>query len=232
MAWPFKKAEEPPVPNEPEKKVESTETKSNEKSVAEIISESLQPFAQRFDKLQQDIDALKTPPKPEPRREPAERISVLDDEDGAFNQRMTPILQSQLELEARINMKDVKQEYVDAGFGAIWAQNEKEINDVLNGTSLVQPDGQGGVKKLRGDAQYIRNVADMIIGRAARAGGVRFDGSKKTFFLEGANGNENAGGSRAAETEGLTAKQVKLAQRLGIPLDKFKTTVGKLEFVS
>ena len=217
-----------PTNTNPEKQPE----KSNEKSVAEIISESLQPFAQRFDKLQQDIDLLKTPKEPEKPRIPAERISVLDDEDAAFNQRMTPILQSQLELEARINVRDIKQEYVDAGFGAIWAQHEKDINDVLNGTALVQPDGQGGFKKLRGDAQYIRNVADMIIGRAARAGGVKFDGSKKTFFLEGANGNENAGGSRAAETEGLTAKQVKLAQRLGIPLDKFKTTVNKLEFVS
>ena len=218
------------MPPEPEKKVEVTPEKSNEKSVAEIISESLAPFAQRFDKLQQDIDEIRKPPAR--KVEPTERISVLDDEDAAFNQRMTPILQSQLELEARINVRDVKQEYIDAGFGAIWSQNEAEITKTLEGTALVQADGQGGVKKLRGDAQYIRNVADMIIGRAARAGGVRFDGTKKTFFLEGANGNENAGGSRGAETEGLTAKQVKLANRLGIPLDKFKQTVGKLEFVS
>jgi hypothetical protein len=230
MAWPFKKAEEPPMSTEPEKKVETP--KSNEKSVAEIISESLQPFAQRFDKLQQDIDDLRKPKEVVKPREPQERISVLDDEDAAFNQRMTPILQSQLELEARINVRDVKQEYIDAGFGAIWATNEKQINDTIDGTALVQPDGQGGFKKLRGDAQYIRNVADMIIGRAAKAGGVRFDGQKKTFFLEGANGGDNAGGSHAAETEGLTAKQVKLAQRMGIPLDKMKKTVAGLEFVS
>jgi len=217
---------------EPEKKLEVTPEKSNEKSVAEIISESLAPFAQRFDKLQQDIDDIKKPKEPVRKVEPTERISVLDDEDAAFNQRMTPILQSQLELEARINVRDVKQEYVDAGFGSIWIQNESEITKVLEGTSLVQADGNGGGKKLRGDSQYIRNVADMIIGRAARAGGVKFDGTKKTFFLEGANGNESAGGSKGAETEGLTAKQVKLAQRLGIPLDKMKTTVSKLEFVS
>ena len=216
-----------PDPINPEK----TPEKLNEKSVAEIISESLAPFAQRFDKLQQDIDVLKTPPAPV-RTVNAEKISVLDDEDAAFTQRMTPILQTTLEIEAREVMRDVKQEYIDAGFGAIWSQNETEIRNTLNGTALVQPDGQGGAKKLRGDAQYVRNVADMIIGRAARAGGVRFDGSKKTFFLEGANGNEGTGGSKGAETEGLTAKQVKLAQRLGIPLDKFKTTVGKLEFVS
>ena len=217
---------------DPEKKTEVTPPTSNEKSVAEIISESLAPFAQRFDKLQQDIDAIKTPPAPVRKVEATERISVLDDEDGAFNQRMTPILQTTLEIEARETMRDVKQEYLDAGFGAIWSQNETAIKNTLGGTALVAPDGQGGMKKLRGDAQYVRNVADMIIGRAARAGGVRFDGAKKTFFLEGANGGENAGGSHAAETEGLTAKQVKLAQRLGIPLDKFKATVNKMEFVS
>ncbi len=71
----------------------------------------------------------------------------------------------------------------------------------------------------------------MILGRAARTSGVRFDGTKKTFFLEGANANENAGGSSAKETDGLTAKQVKLAQRLGIPLDKMKVSVSKLDFV-
>jgi hypothetical protein len=231
MAWPFKKAEEPPMSAEtvnPEK----TPEKPNEKSVAEIISESLQPFAQRFDKLQQDIDDLRKPKEVVKPREPQERISVLDDEDAAFNQRMTPILQTQLELETKMSVRDVKQEYIDAGLGAIWSAQEKEINDTINSSPLVQPDGNGGVKKLRSDPQYIRNVADMVIGRAARTAGVRFDGTKKTFFLEGANGGESVGGSRAAETEGLTAKQVKLAQRLGIPLDKFKGTVAKLEFVS
>lgn len=220
-----------PDPKNPE--VMPTETKPNEKSIAEIISESLKPFNesldQRFAAIQQDIEGLK--PKPRPAT-PAEIPSVLDDENAAFNTRMTPIIQSQLELEAKINTRDVKQEYIDAGFGAIWSQNEKEITDVLNSTALVQPDGQGGVKKLRGDAQYIRNVADMIIGRAARNGGVRFDGTKKTFFLEGANGDNGGPGSKPSETEGLTQKQVKLAQRMGIPLDKMKATVSKLDFVS
>lgn len=216
---------------DPEKKPEAPPTTTSEKSVAEIISESLKPLSDGFAALRQDIEALKTKPEP-PRREPTEIPSVLDDENAAFNVRMGPLMQSQLEMEARMNTRDVKQEYIDAGFGAIWQQNEIDINKTLDGTALVQPDGNGGAKKLRGDPQYIRNVADMIIGRAARAGGVRFDGAKKTFFLEGANGGESAGGPSASETDGLTAKQVKLAQRMGIPLDKMKSTVSKLDFVS
>jgi hypothetical protein len=231
MAWPFKqKAEEPQMANEPTNPEKTPDTTST-KSIAEIISESLQPFSAKFDKIQQDIDEIRTP-KPPVRTVSQERVSVLDDEDAAFNQRMTPILQSQLELEARYNRDQVKAEYVEAGFGDFWRENEKRINDKLSTSPLVQPDGNGGVLKLRGDEQYIRNVVNMFMGEAARAGGVKFDGAKKTFFLEGANGGESAAGSRAAETEGLTAKQVKLAQRLGIPMDAMKKTVSKLEFVS
>lgn len=228
MSWPWQKQEETEKPTmEPEKKVEETKP---EKSIAEILSESLSPLREELAATRRDIEALKQPAEVK-RTVAPERISVLDDEDAAFNQRMTPILQSQLELEARVNTKEVKQEYIDAGFGAFWQQNEAEINRTLEGSALVQPDGQGGVKKLRGDAAYIRNVADMIIGRSARSGGVKFDGAKKTFFLEGANG-ESQSPTHAAETEGLTAKQVKLAQRMGIPLDKMKKTVSGLEFVS
>jgi hypothetical protein len=231
MAWPFKqKAEEPQMANEPTNPEKTPDTTST-KSIAEIISESLQPFSAKFDKIQQDIDEIRTP-KPPVRTVSQERVSVLDDEDAAFNQRMTPILQSQLELEARYNRDQVKAEYVEAGFGDFWRENEKRINDKLSTSPLVQPDGNGGVLKLRGDEQYIRNVVNMFMGEAARAGGVKFDGAKKTFFLEGANGGESAAGSRAAETEGLTAKQVKLAQRLGIPMDAMKKSVSKLEFVS
>jgi hypothetical protein len=231
MAWPFKqKAEEPQMANEPtnpEKTPDTTPTKS----IAETLSESLSPLKEEFAAMRRDIEELRTP-KPPVRTVSQERVSVLDDEDAAFNQRMTPILQSQLELEARYNRDQVKAEYVEAGFGDFWRENEKRINDKLSASPLVQPDGNGGVLKLRGDEQYIRNVVNMFMGEAARAGGVKFDGAKKTFFLEGANGGESAAGSRAAETEGLTAKQVKLAQRLGIPMDAMKKTVSKLEFVS
>ena len=231
MAWPFKqKAEEPQMATDVNNPEKTPETKP-EKSIAEMLSESLSPLREELAATRRDIEALKQPVEVK-RTVAAERISVLDDEDAAFNQRMTPILQSQLELEARMNMKEVKQEYMDAGFGAFWQQNEAEINKTLEASALVQPDNNGGFKKLRGDAAYIRNVADMIIGRSARSGGVKFDGAKKTFFLESANGDSGNGTARPSETEGLTAKQVKLAQRLGIPLDKFKATVGKMEFVS
>src|SRR5260221_11578127 len=133
MAWPFNRQTEESKVTDPEKKPEPT---SNEKSVAEMISESLAPFGQRFDKLQQDIDALRAP-KESVRTVSAEKISVLDDEDAAFNQRMGPMLQSQLEMEARMNTREVKQEYVDAGFGDLWRQHEKGIESTLKGAALV-----------------------------------------------------------------------------------------------
>lgn len=232
MAWPFqKKTEEPTVEptkvNDPEKKTEPT--KSNEKSVAEMIAESLKPITEGFATLRQDIESLKVKPKPVSTT-PAERISVLDDEDAAFNQRMTPILQSQLELEARYNRDAVKSEYIDAGFGDFWRENAARINEKLEASPLVQQ-GENGFIKLRGDLQYIRNVVNMFIGEAARQSGMKFDAGKKTFFLESANG-EGGGSGAPKDTDGLTPQQIKAAQKWGIPLDKYKTSQSKLQQVS
>lgn len=229
MAWPqlFPKKtneEEPPV--DPKIEVKPPETPT--KSIAEMIAESLQPVRDEFAQIRQDINALKPTPKA---REPQTITSVLDDEDAAFNQRMTPILQGQLELEAKYIRDQVKSEYMDAGLGDMWRQYEKDINSQLSSTQLVTPDGQGGMKKLRGDEQYIRNTVDMIIGRALRANGIKFDGGNKKFFLEGSNAPNSAAGNSGPKLDGLTEKQAHIANRMGIPLDKFKDTVSKMEFV-
>ena len=38
---------------------------------------------------------------------------------------------------------------------------------------------------------YVENVADMLIGKEAKAKGLKFDGNKQTFFLEDASGGNN-----------------------------------------
>lgn len=227
MAWPFPKKDEPPVDNE--KKVDD---KAKEKSPAELIAESLAPITSAISALSAKVDSMKPAP-PEPKRvEPTEIPSVIDDENGAFNARLTPILQRTLEMEAKMARTEVKAEYIELGFGGLWSQNERDIDATLVATALVTPDGQGGYKAMRGDPQYIRNVADMIIGRAARQGGVKFNDASKTFFLEGADGTMNGGGERKVDTHGLTADQVRVFQRMGVPLDKAKETMSKLKFVS
>lgn len=209
--------------------------KQNEKSPAEMIAESinsaLKPVVDQLGALKQDIDALRAPKPPEKPATPNEIPSVLDDENAAFAQRLTPLYTRQLEFEATIERDRVRHEYEDAGFGDMWRQYQTDIDKQLIATALVQPDGNGGVKPLRGDPQYIRNVADMILGRAARSGGIKFDGANKKFFIEGANA-EVPGGTPKPDLGGLTAKQARIFERMGVPLDKAKDTLSKLEFVS
>src|SRR5258708_10914945 len=70
-----------------------------EKSVADLIAEAVGPMKEHIAKLETDLAEAK---KPRNTSAPADPVSVLDDENAAFNQRLTPILGKQLEIEARI----------------------------------------------------------------------------------------------------------------------------------
>lgn len=221
MAWPLNKKDDPPPTNQPDPNA------PKEKSTAEIIAESLKPVTDSLAALRTDIDSLRNPPpKPVVQGEPT---SVLDDENAAFNQRLTPILLENLRLEAKMTRTDIKNEYVEAGYGDLWKQYEKAIDEVLEGTALATPDGQGGMKRLRGDAQYVRNVADMILGRAARENGVRFRSNK--FVLEDANA-DTPGAPRNEDTEGLSPAQLKAGAKWGISPADLKKAQSKLQVVS
>jgi hypothetical protein len=71
---------------------------------------------------------------------------------------------------------------------------------------------------------------DMIFGRAARKGGMKFDGKTKGFFLE--TGSGGVEGNNTVESDGLTDAQRKVMARMKIPMDDAKTVIKKLAFVS
>jgi len=216
----------------PENKVPDPEVKPPEKSQAELIAEALSPFVESQRQFQttlnERLDKLESQTaKPAPKEpvDPAQPISVLDNEDAAFAQRMTPIYARQLELESRIVKNDIKAEYVNAGYGDLWAQFASEIDSVIDSSPLVTAEG----KAFRGDPQYIRNVVDMVMGRAARKAGMRFDGKNKGFFLESASSVVDT--SRGPEADGMTEGQRKLLTKMGVPLDKAKEVIKKMHFV-
>jgi hypothetical protein len=228
MTWPFDK-ENPPNPDA--SKNEGAE-KKGEKSPAEIIAESLsaglKPVTDTLSALSTRLDAIESnTKKPERKADPVEAISVLDDENAAFAQRMTPMLLRQLELESRVVKNDIKAEYAAAGYGDLWAQFETEINSVLESSPLVNGEG----KTMRGDPQYVRNVVDMIMGRAARKAGMRFDGKSKGFFLETA-GNNGGEGRNETVSDGLSDGQRKVFGRMKVSTDDAKKVMAKLKFVS
>jgi len=228
MAWEkiFTKDKKEADLSNPEKKPED---KAPEKPIAEIIAESLKPLTEGMASLRTEIDGMKAKPAP---KERAEVASVLDDEDTAFAQRLTPIMQKTLEMEARMARTDVETEYRNLGFGDLWEENRKEIDEFLNNSALVSQDAQGKAVALRGDPNYIRNVVDMVIGRTARKGGIRFDGKDKKFFLEDTTGDGGGNLSRKRlDSEGLTNKQIEAAKRFGIPIAEFAKAAKKLDFV-
>jgi hypothetical protein len=229
MTWnPFDKPK-----NEIEEKPVSDEGEP-EKTPAELIAESLtsglKPLSDAITAMNQRVEAIdqrtsrfEKKPNDTERQEP---ISVLDDENAAFAQRLTPMFARQLELESRVVRNDVRAEYASAGYGDLWAQYEKDINETLEGSPLATGDG----KPMRGDPQYIRNVVDMIMGRAARKAGMKFGGKDKGFFLEtGSNGNE---GHENAAADGLTDAQRRIVTRMKVPTDEAKKVLARLKFVS
>lgn len=227
MSWPFdteKKVDPPNAEAGAEKKVEKTPAEI----IAESVSAALKPLSDKIDAYDVRFKTLETNTKrPEPKVTPVENTSVLDDENVAFAQRLTPLMLRQLELEARIVKGDIKAEYAQAGYGELWAQYESEINQVLENSPLVNGEG----KAMRGDPQYIRNAVDMIMGRAARKAGMRFDGKSKGFFLETAGNAGGNDGTHAPEADGMTEGQRKIFGRMKVPLEDAKKVMAKLKFV-
>lgn len=215
---------------EPEAKPTS-EVKPGEKSLAEQIAESLKPMVDTMGKVNDRLTAMEQSAVRRPeRQEPVERVeptSVLDDENVAFAQRLTPIMLRQLELEARIVRSDIKTEYTRSGYGDLWEQYEKDINGVLDGTPTVTGDG----KAFRGDPQYIRNVVDMIFGREARKAGMQFGGKNKGFFLESGTGGDEHGES-APKNDGLSDDQRRVFNRMKVSTEDAKKVMTKLKFVN
>lgn len=223
----FTEKKETEVPNsDPEKKPEAN--KPPEKSPAELIAESLKPLTDGMAAIRGELDDLKVKTAPKGHQEVT---SVMDDEDAAFAQRLTPIMAKTLEMEARLAKDDVEKEYKQLGFGDLWEANRKGIDEFLAKTQLVTVDEKGATVALRGNPEYIRNVADMVIGRAVRKGGVKFDGKDNKFFLEDTTGDGTIITKKVAETEGITKKQLEAAKRFGIPVADYRKAAGKLDFV-
>lgn len=221
MPW-NKPVVEAPVVEEQPKPVEKTPAEL----IAESVNAALKPFADQFTAMNTRMDSIESNTRrPQVSEEQRELPSVFDNEDAAFNTRMTPILMRQMEFEARVVRNDIKREYYDSGFGDLWQQYATEIDKTLDGSPLV--DGNG--KMLRGNPDYIRNTVDMIFGRAARQGGVKF-GKDKNFFLESASGTSEAG--KPNEADGLSDTQRRVFERMGVSAEDGRKTMAKLKFVS
>lgn len=232
MTWPFNKAkvEETNVPANNNPEVGNTVP---EKTPAELIAESvtaaMRPLLDAQNAANARFDSLEARlPKPVATAVVADELpSVFDDENAAFNRRVGPLAQRQLETEAKIALGEVRQEYAARGFGDAWGQFDAEIKSILENSPLV--DSKNNL--CRGDAAYIRNVVDMVFGRAAIKAGMKFGGKERGFFTESAGG-DGGNTSVGPVDDGLTEGQRKVFNRMGVPTTDAKKTLAKLKFIS
>jgi hypothetical protein len=159
--------------------------------------------------------------------QPRTRTSIFDDEDMAIAERVAPLYQQNLELEASMVRDRVRSEYISKGYGPVWEQFSERINSLLDAAALIDNSG----KKLRGDPAYIRNVVNMVIGEAATAAGLKFGGKDKGFFLESASGGDGSS-TTTPVADGMTEGQRKVFARMKVPVAEAQKTIGRLKFVN
>lgn len=197
MAWSFGRQPDP----DPEK-----EKKLAEQSKAEadaFIAQLTTSFESKLKPLQDELAAIKTrseapPARQQQQQDPPSIPSILDDEDAAFNARLGPIAAQTVMLNARMTETEVLSEISGQG----WGHLIPEIRKVLEAQTPLQ------TKAAQGYRGYVENVAAMLIGKAAREKGLKFDGNKQTFFLEDASssGNPQTGKMRQLEQEANDGK--------------------------
>jgi hypothetical protein len=193
MAWNFGRQPDPDPQKEEELKAQSK--KESDEFIAQLTTSFESKLESSMKPLRDEITALKSA-QPAPRTadpEPnASRIpSVMDDEETAFNARLGPLAAQTVLLNARLTETEVLSEISSQGWGHI----VPAIREVLSKQTPLQTKAGDGYRG------YVENVAAMLIGRAAREKGLKFDGNKQTFFLEDASSSGNQGGNKLRTLE-------------------------------
>jgi hypothetical protein len=182
--WPNKdtKTAEPPKTEEKPPVAPSAE------ELLAKMGELLGPIKDWQEKTSTRLDAMEEARKPkEPPEEPVENVSVLDDENAAFNQRLTPLAIETINLRARMTEREVLDETMSG-----WQEFLPAVKAELANTQVQ-------VKAMPNYESYVRNVVDMIVGREARKGGLKRD--KSRFVLEDATSVNDNGTLNASSQE-------------------------------
>jgi len=194
MAWNFGRQPDPDP--EKEKKIAEQSKAEADAFIAQLTTSFQAKLEENMKPLRDEIAELKSAaaPKQAERTEEDRRIpSVMDDEETAFNARLGPLAAQTVLLNARLTETEVLNEISLQGWGHIVPQ----IREILNKQTPLQ------TKAGEGYRGYVENVAAMLIGKAARDKGLKFDGNKQTFFLEDASSSGSEGGGKNRQLEEL-----------------------------
>jgi hypothetical protein len=170
MAWPkFGKTEE-------EKKPEETQSKSDLDALVERFGATIES---QLKPLRDDVTAMKSKWE-DIEREATKPAPQLND-DGTPKQpteaeRTQNSTQAAMGLAIQANARQTENEVISE-ISAQWPEQVPEIRSYLANTPIAR-------KALPDYSDYCRNIVDMVVGKAARKAGVRYDGNSKSFFLE------------------------------------------------
>lgn len=149
--------------------------------------------------------------------------NLTDEQKRELNDRK--MLALTIATNARITEGEILGEVVGQGLGEFVAK----IKEYFQNTPIARK-GQADY------ATYCRNIVDMIVGREARSGGLRFDGQNKKFFLEDAGGKGGDGtqydflAGDMAWVDPRSGKVVSASEqlkKLGIKPEEFAESVKK-----
>jgi hypothetical protein len=177
MAWPFaKKQDDTP----PEKKDEQgkAEVDALVDRLNQSFTEQVKPILAKVEALETKWNAIETAASDEVKNKNEE---TLTDEQKAARDKHA-LLALNINTNARLTESEVLGELSHK-----WGEFIPEIRKRLSTVSLDR-------KAQPNYAEVVRSVANLVIGEAAVAKGLNFDGQRKEFFLEDAAGKSGETG--------------------------------------
>lgn len=156
------------------------------------------------------------PPQREEEQPESKFTSVVDNEDQAFSERMTPLYLQTLELKADIVLDRVSKRFAD------WNKFEKEISELLKNTPVQARQHEGTVE----NAYYIavgKKRPEIVRDTLAQKG---------EYFMEsGTNtGNNGTTENKTAEQQ-LSKDEIAMAAKYGITPEKWLEQKKGIQYV-
>lgn len=191
------------------------------KTTVAPLQEKINQYETRFSTIEENTR------KPAAKQEDRVLTDILDNPDVAINERLAPTQMALIDLNARMVERDVCDRLKEQGFGEYVPKVKEFLSTKVSGEEKARAAGNYSA--------FVENVAMVLIGRDATAKGLKYDGSKQTFFLEDSTtGNRSADNQKygklvEAGTDGqfdlkinTSDEAVAYAKKLGVKdIDKF-----------
>ena len=137
----------------------------------------MKPLSDKIEGIEQKWNALETAATraSEPPLEKKEPADPAVEPERWKAENLGPLAAQTILTNARLTEREIIDE-----ISANWSHLIPKIREYFANTQIQ--------RKAQADyAEYCRNIVDMVIGKAAKEAGLRFDGQNKKFFLEDAS---------------------------------------------